>query len=1643
MVHCEVAHGAVLFADASGFTKLTELLAKGQSKEEPAPGGGGGEGTAKGAGKGAEILCQILNSFYKELVDIVVAHGGDIIKFAGDAVTVVWFTDSESKKDPFCPDMATACRRACECSLELHQKLHEWVAVSKQDAQQYGGGDKALTLSLHCGVGCGELTCIHVGGVFRRWEYVIAGPAISQIAVAEPLAVSGETVMSPEVWEHVNVYIDGLPLSDLEDEKRQAKMTLSDHRYVIVGVVKQSCIKKGAEPWTDNIHNQNTLIDFMKRYIPAAVHKELEAGNDTRSLAEIRVVSLVFLQINGVNLQAMQTADGRADALPSLVTGQDLMLNVQEIMYSFEGSVNKMTIDDKGLVFLCVFGLYPLIHADDPKRAVNAARMAIDRLPKLLPGITVSVGVTTGPTFCGVVGSSLRREYTVMGMLVNLAARLMCSAPDNGVLVDERTQSHSSAAEINMELHAELELKGIEKKQPCYKPVNNPVNANDGEKKKKKAKPGAGLMKEARTDQIKQIKRILTSDIKGQVCVIIGDRGSGKSDVFKETVALGKKHGFVVLDGKAKKAKDSTLKALSLVAPGEGATTDNFMTPKYLAWEPIFNSMLDLLVERTGLADKTEVVQHVLEGYEHLSLLAVMMPELQLFAPKRPDEDDNDPMSVSGIYDMQASFFGTPQTVARAQSSIFDYADTAKLDADIAAISYWQLNIKERISVMNNFLRILLQYFTEEEDALILLHFVQGTDAMGSQDAESWVFADLVLKEICADRAEGMKKVILTIINRPSVFSSPPEYKAIQQHAEKEKTLVKLGALGEFERRTYLRKYISLFVSFAPEAEKGKPIEIPESFDSFISSVGAGNPKAIQELVDQAIKEKAFVMDESGKKIKAGVDGLLQLDPKKMDEGWTFAIDMKIPDKTRNAMDQLLDALLPVPRQLVKYSCSWTAFSSAMLYEVLPTENRIPRQELPSILHELVDCGILNEVRKPDPGSSAASTSIGVAWQAAYEFHPDESNTHFFKYGSTLLQNQAKSRLTAEIIKHMADRMAIMNDRRDKQNETRQSAMALRARAARWLDINLSAEDWAAGRINRLHATEEQWESAVDAGVLPLRRRKGGFRVSKDFSKVAEEASFAASLADDSSTSIASASVDTPSTEDLRWSRNTPSGRGSSLKPPNPLLWADGMVDIPSSPMQSMGDGRRSAMSTPMHGRGGPLTQSTPMQVGVLGSPIGLEFTPSTTAGGAVRPETIGGRGAEEDADDDAAPPSYFGSSKTSAPYIRLDGALCLVEESSVDSAAIEREFVRYPSENVSISAQDGAERSKVPTKERDPNAVIVEGIKIGSVTSADSEIDSLISRRLSHNVREQWSTPESLGKNLPRRRSAEESHHSRNLERDDTNPYRSSHALDDVLLKERIGRRSSDSFLEIDEERHSRGVLRNRSSTTQGSRPAGLEFLEEDGKTSYGMPAPPTPQIIAPTLPPTPDNVRSMTAPNLPATPQMLAPVLPPTPNIAPPSLFSNSSLFGTVQTIPRVPAAAAAAAMPGVVPTRPVNLSDTVATGRLIANLEEQVSLLQLELEKERALREHVESRLRYAETVLNGVVPKSDGNRRTPRVSPLVSRKVFVGSASATPIASPTRAGKVPDAPLEPPPTLQFNDDEWLAPGTTSLDIPESNV
>ena len=62
----ERAIGAVLFVDISGFTPLTETLAR-----------------QFGRSRGAELLTRTLNEVYQALIDQVDAYGGSVIGFAG------------------------------------------------------------------------------------------------------------------------------------------------------------------------------------------------------------------------------------------------------------------------------------------------------------------------------------------------------------------------------------------------------------------------------------------------------------------------------------------------------------------------------------------------------------------------------------------------------------------------------------------------------------------------------------------------------------------------------------------------------------------------------------------------------------------------------------------------------------------------------------------------------------------------------------------------------------------------------------------------------------------------------------------------------------------------------------------------------------------------------------------------------------------------------------------------------------------------------------------------------------------------------------------------------------------------------------------------------------------------------------------------------------------------------------------------------------------------------------------------------------------------------------------------------------------------------------------------------------------------
>lgn len=145
---------------------------------------------------------------------------------------------------------------------------------------------------------------------------------------------------------------------------------------------------------------------------------------------------------------------------------------VQQVLYQNHGSLNKLLMDDKGTTLIAMFGSQPHIHQNDSSRAVSASLQLTHQLRRVK--IDVNIGITTSRVFTGVIGTSGgRREYSLLGDGVNLAARLMQHAGStrgHNVFIDETTFIESSNR-MDCVFHKKIEVKGKENKIKVYYPV--------------------------------------------------------------------------------------------------------------------------------------------------------------------------------------------------------------------------------------------------------------------------------------------------------------------------------------------------------------------------------------------------------------------------------------------------------------------------------------------------------------------------------------------------------------------------------------------------------------------------------------------------------------------------------------------------------------------------------------------------------------------------------------------------------------------------------------------------------------------------------------------------------------------------------------------------------------------------------------------------------------------------------------------------------------------------------------------------------------------------------------------------------------------------------------------------------------------
>jgi adenylate cyclase len=203
----------------------------------------------------------------------------------------------------------------------------------------------------------------------------------------------------------------------------------------------------------------------MRRFLsPQVADLVMSSGDESFLESHRREITVVFCDLRGFT------------AFAETVEPEDLMLVLQQyhaalgdLVHRFEGTLDRFTGD--GLI---AFFNDPLPCPDAPERAVRMAVAMRNRVAALAEewrrmghDLHFAVGVAQGHATLGRIGYEGRFDYTAIGTVTNLAARLCAEAGPGQILISQRV--HAAAEHlVKAEPVGELELRGLSRPSRAY-----------------------------------------------------------------------------------------------------------------------------------------------------------------------------------------------------------------------------------------------------------------------------------------------------------------------------------------------------------------------------------------------------------------------------------------------------------------------------------------------------------------------------------------------------------------------------------------------------------------------------------------------------------------------------------------------------------------------------------------------------------------------------------------------------------------------------------------------------------------------------------------------------------------------------------------------------------------------------------------------------------------------------------------------------------------------------------------------------------------------------------------------------------------------------------------------------------------------
>jgi class 3 adenylate cyclase/tetratricopeptide (TPR) repeat protein len=582
LVWGEVVEGTLVFADVSGFTAMSEKLA------------------AHGR-EGAEVMTEVVNKIFAAVLEPVTIYGGELLKFGGDGALCSFQGDEHPL-------------RGSTAALTIQQRMADLATVTTPLG--------VFPLAMSIGINSGSFFMASVGTTTAA-DCWTTGTVVNDAVRVRASCRPGCILLGESTWQELLGRGKMSPYKEFYELEELPPVKPAESLNFIVPVDLLS-----PETFAVQISAFLERIEALHPYLPAGLMDKLIMEPQQPSLeGEHRRVTSCFVNI--VGFSDLVTSLGAYAPTDLAMLLNRYFTAMQEVVHGCGGVINKIDLASEGSRLLTIFGA-PTSHEDDPERAAGAAFEMNQALTKVnadvqefltsLDGrrradalnsssrspLAQRIGLSTGHAFTGNVGAPERKEYTVMGDAVILAARLMECAQMGEIYLDAGTAGRAAEKFTCVPLPP-IQLRGKIEPVAVYSLQERCKGGLAYEGRALSQQPGQSPFVN-RSKEKTILERVMAEALagRGQVVTVSGAAGIGKSRLVGEAKEWWReKHGIIY----------------------EGDCRSYGRSIPYLPWTDVFRAFFELRPEDPLADQRGKIVERMSSLRPDLVELAPLIGE--------------------------------------------------------------------------------------------------------------------------------------------------------------------------------------------------------------------------------------------------------------------------------------------------------------------------------------------------------------------------------------------------------------------------------------------------------------------------------------------------------------------------------------------------------------------------------------------------------------------------------------------------------------------------------------------------------------------------------------------------------------------------------------------------------------------------------------------------------------------------------------------------------------------------------------------------------------------------------------------------------------------------------------------------------